>query len=344
LIVFLIKSAGGQIGWGFQLQSPSFVGLMTLALFIFSLNMFGLFEFSTPGGKLMGNLRLKEGLFADFAGGILAVILSTPCSAPLLGTALTFAFTTTPLNIFILFSFIGLGLAFPFILTGIFPRALILLPRPGNWMNIFKKFLGLSLLLTSAWLLTVLTSLIDQDVILTTLGPAILTALVSFILRGKWHKLRLLFLCLSLSFFVVFVIKVQTSNDLDKINSLKLIREKQTKGLNFSPWHPAYEYPSDQISFIDFSASWCLTCKVNEEIILNTDEFKALVKKYNLKLILADWTSGDEEITKWLKEHGYVGVPAYFIVSKNKKFHDLGETITIREIEETIKKAISETK
>ena len=103
LIVFIIQSAGGQIGWGFQLQSPVFVGLMAQVIFIFSLNLFGLFEFNIPGGKFIGNIRLKEGLFSDFAGGILAVILSTPCSAPLLGTALTFAFTTTTLNIFFYF-------------------------------------------------------------------------------------------------------------------------------------------------------------------------------------------------------------------------------------------------
>ena len=342
LIVFIIQSAGGQIGWGFQLQSPVFVGLMAQVIFIFSLNLFGLFEFNIPGGKFIGNIRLKEGLFSDFAGGILAVILSTPCSAPLLGTALTFAFTTTTLNIFILFLSIGLGLAFPFIITGIFPGALIFLPPPGNWMNIFKKFLGLSLLLTSVWLISVLTSLINPSTVLTTLIPVLLLSFLGFLLKATWPKLHLICWFLSLVFFVVFVVQVQIFNDPTKSDTSKLIRDKQAKGLTFSTWHPTYKYPSDQISFIDFSATWCLTCKVNEEIILNTDAFKALVKKYNLNLLLADWTSGDPVITKWLKEHGYAGVPAYFIVSKNQKFYDLGETITINEIEENIKKAQDE--
>ena len=187
-----------------------------------------------------------------------------------------------------------------------------------------------------------LTSIIDPSIVLTTLIPAILLSFLGFILKAKWPKLRPIFWFLSLAFFVVFVVQVQIFNDSIKLDSLKLIREKQAEGLNFSPWYPTYKYPSDQISFIDFSAVWCLTCKVNEEIILNTDAFKSLVKKYNLNLLLADWTSGDQEITIWLKEHGYAGVPAYFIVSKNQKFYDLGETITINEIEENIKKAQDE--
>ena len=342
LIVFLIKSAGGQIGWGFQLQSPSFVGLMTLALFIFSLNMFGLFEFSTPGGKLMGNLRLKEGLFADFAGGILAVILSTPCSAPFLGTALAFAFAAPFFYTYALFLLIGVGLSLPFILTGIFPQMLRLLPHPGNWMNYFKKFLGLTLLLTALWLIDVLNALISLDIILLTVLPALLFIFVSLILVKRLKYLKLFFYICGFLSLLGFIISNQISSESSKIQTLKLIQQKEATGLHFEPWSPSYAYPTDQISFIDFSASWCLTCKINEEVILNTDEFKNLVKKHNIKLLLADWTSGDEGITLWLKEHGHAGVPAYFIISPKQTLYDLGETITLKEIEETIQKTLVE--
>src|SRR5690606_11809997 len=125
--------------------------VMMLILFIMSLNLFGLFEFITPGGAKLGSAEVKEGVSGDFFTGVLTTILSTPCSAPFLGTALAFAFTTSTFNIFMMFTFIGLGLAFPFLLTAIFPATLNIFPRPGMWMEKLKYFLGLSLVLTVIW-------------------------------------------------------------------------------------------------------------------------------------------------------------------------------------------------
>jgi cytochrome c biogenesis protein CcdA len=158
--IVLLKSFGLVVGWGFQLQSPTFIAVTAIVLFIFSLNLFGMFEFSTPGGKHLGNVNLKDNFVGDFLSGVLATILSTPCSAPFLGTALTFAFTTSTQNIFIIFLAIGLGLASPFILTAFFPNLVHFLPRPGNWMNTLKKILGLTIVLTIFWLLDVFNTLV----------------------------------------------------------------------------------------------------------------------------------------------------------------------------------------
>ncbi|TDJ05643.1 MAG: hypothetical protein E2O68_06160, partial [Deltaproteobacteria bacterium] len=117
-----LKSTGELIGWGFQLQSPVFLAGIIFILFVLSLNLFGLYHFVTPGGKFFGNIEVKEGLWGDFLSGILTTILATPCSAPFLGTALTFAFTSSNLNIFVIFLGIALGLAFPFLLIGVYPR------------------------------------------------------------------------------------------------------------------------------------------------------------------------------------------------------------------------------
>jgi len=341
-IVIIIKKLGNQIGWGFQLQSPTFVGIMIVVMFIFSLNMFGFFEFKTPGGKWIGNFKMGHGFMADFFSGVLAVILSTPCSAPFLGTALAFAFAAPFFYTYALFLLIGVGLSLPFILTGIFPQMLRLLPHPGNWMNYFKKFLGLTLLLTALWLIDVLNALISLDIILLTVLPALLFIFVSLILVKRLKYLKLFFYICGFLSLLGFIISNQISSESSKIQTLKLIQQKEATGLHFEPWSPSYAYPTDQISFIDFSASWCLTCKINEEVILNTDEFKNLVKKHNIKLLLADWTSGDEGITLWLKEHGHAGVPAYFIISPKQTLYDLGETITLKEIEETIQKTLVE--
>jgi len=130
LVIALIKAGGEEIGWGFQLQSPAFILVMMIILFVLSLNLFGLFEFRTPGGAKFGSQEIKEGVSGDFFSGILTTILSTPCSAPFLGTALTFAFTTTNFNIFLMFFFIGLGLDLPFPTYGDFPSIAWDFPSP----------------------------------------------------------------------------------------------------------------------------------------------------------------------------------------------------------------------
>ncbi|CAM9933780.1 unnamed protein product, partial [Chrysoparadoxa australica] len=178
--VLILKSTGENVGWGFQLQSPVFVAIMIVVLFVFALNLFGLYEFATPGGKTLGNVELKKGIAGDFLGGVLATILSTPCSAPFLGTALTFAFTASSFEILLTFQMIGFGLAFPFILTGLFPAAVKFLPRPGMWMESVKKFLGLTLLLTTIWLVDVFVSLTSGNIPLMKLNTGLILLFFAF--------------------------------------------------------------------------------------------------------------------------------------------------------------------
>jgi len=336
-IVLGLKSIGTTVGWGFQLQSPNFIALMIVALFVFSLNLFGMFEFITPGGKHLGNIQTQEGFAGDFLSGVLATILSTPCSAPFLGTALTFAFTSSNATIFLIFLMIGLGLAFPFILTGFFPQMVSFLPKPGNWMNNVKKFLGLTLILTMVWLFDVYNALVDGSSQLMKLGTIL--ALVFFAIavrkRGKWISgitaLVALFVAVNLTTStIVASTEEQTA----------LIRDKKAKGLNWEPWSVARmnEHKANrQLVFIDFTAKWCFTCKVNERLVLDTEEFKKFVAENNIKLLIADWTKRDEVIGSFLKENGLVGVPAYFIQKEDGTLVSLGETISIDRIKANLK-------
>ena len=180
LIVFLLKTSGEQIGWGFHLQSATFVAIMIIVLFVLSLNLFGLFEIKTPGGKLIGNIETDQSYKGDFISGILATILSTPCSAPFLGVALTFAFTSPFLYTLIIFLSVGLGLSFPFLLVGVMPVLLKALPKPGAWMEQFKKVLGLSLLLTGLWLFDVFQNIISHFMSSTLLILTLILVFFSF--------------------------------------------------------------------------------------------------------------------------------------------------------------------
>ncbi|MDO9182256.1 MAG: thioredoxin family protein, partial [Bacteriovorax sp.] len=337
LIVLLFKSLGTQVGWGFQLQSPNFIAIMTIALFIFSLNLFGFFEFSTPGGKNLGNIQTQEGFAGDFLGGVLATILSTPCSAPFLGTALTFAFTSSSSSIFLIFMTIGLGLAFPFILTGFFPNLVSFLPKPGNWMNIVKKFLGLTLILTMVWLLDVYNALVDGSSHLVKLATALVFIFAGIVILKKERLIA------GVSFLIALLLFINLSTTIvisSKDDQTALIRDKKAQGLNWEAWsfEKMNEYKENQqLVFIDFTAKWCFTCKINEKLVLDTNEFKQFVTDNNIKLLIGDWTKRDEVIGSFLRLNGLVGVPAYFIIKKDGTLVNLGETVTIKRITENLK-------
>lgn len=330
-VVAAIKLSGEQIGWGFQLQSPAFILTMMIILFVMSLNLFGLFEFITPGGRTLGSKQTEDGFVGDFFSGILTTILSTPCSAPFLGTALTFAFTTSTFTIFAIFFFVGLGLAFPFIMTALYPKLLHLLPKPGMWMEKLKYFLGLSLVVTVIWLYDVFQSLVDMSSL-------------------NW-KIHLLFA--SLFFTIFFYKKVSQKWYLVILTALipvyllvTNIQNLELKPLNAeasvvknSKWQPWSENKLKELQtegkwvFMDFTAEWCLTCKVNKKLVLETSDFEKLAEDKKLSLVRADWTRRDDNITKFLGQYKIVGVPAYFIQKPDGTIIPLGETISIKKIE-----------
>jgi thiol:disulfide interchange protein len=343
IAIVVLKSTGENVGWGFQLQSPVFVALMIVVLFVFALNLFGLYEFATPGGKTLGNMQLKKGMAGDFLGGVLATILSTPCSAPFLGTALTFAFTASTFEIILTFQAIGLGLAFPFLMTGIFPGTIKFLPKPGMWMESVKKFLGLTLLLTAIWLVDVFVSLTSGNVPLMKLNTGLILLFFAFYYQKHISKKMgwrsLFFVFALLPFLSLFTSPLSISSE-NSTGETDLIREKNHGGeIIWESWseEKMESYKSQgELVFIDFTAKWCFTCKVNEKLVLDTDGFRNLVKEKNIKLLLGDWTKYDPVIGAFLKKHGYVGVPAYFIQKPDGTLVKLGETITLSKIEKNL--------
>lgn len=327
-----IKAGGEEIGWGFQLQSPAFILVMMLILFILSLNLFGLFEFMTPGGSSLGGKEPEESFIGDFLGGVLTTILSTPCSAPFLGTALTFAFTTTTSMIFVMFFFIGLGLAFPFIMTAVFPKSLTLFPKPGMWMVKLKYFLGFTLIVTIIWLYDVFVSLVNFDVISWRLNLLFALWFFAFFFGQKISKNRIAQL-LVMAIPVVLTVFAIKNIQLRSVEASSMKLEGQWK-----PWtREAMQAEVGKPVFVDFTAEWCLTCKVNKKLVLETDTFTEMAKKNNVTLMRADWTKRDDHITRFLKEHGAVGVPAYFVQKASGEMIFLGETVSTSKVEEALR-------
>lgn len=350
-LTMTLKSAGHLVGWGFQLQSPYFILAMITLLFVMALNLFGLFEFTTPGGTSLGGVQLKEGPLGDFFSGTLATILSTPCSAPFLGTALTFAFSSGPFVILAVFMSIALGLSFPFLITAFVPALVNFLPRPGAWMENVKKFLGLTLLFTIIWLIDVYISLTAGR------GGLPLLELLSFLTllffafyfyhrmgkRAIWKGLFIAIASIALIYQITQLNSLEqkitsSSSSVDSTNPM--IQEKNQKSpIPWQPWSEAKLSELRQegkVAFIDFTAKWCFTCKVNEKLVLDTEGFYQLAKEKNLTLLLADWTKRDEIIGLWLRRQGIVGVPAYFILKADGQLVNLGETISLGEIKEAL--------
>ncbi len=331
-VIVGLKAGGEEIGWGFQLQSPLFIAAMMLVLFIMALNLFGLFEFSTPGGSKFGGMQLQEGFIGDFLSGVLTTILSTPCSAPFLGTALTFAFTTTTMTIFIMFFAIGLGLAFPFLLTAFFPQTLIIFPRPGAWMEKLKYFLGLSIVATIVWLYDVFTNLVNVESMGWRMNGLFVLWFFAFFFAKKISTKRgwqFLFFAIPLCFTLMFSQKIDLKKDT---------RELSQNESSWGAWsEEALLVNKGKAVFVDFTAAWCLTCKVNKRLVIETDAFEEMKEKYQLVTLRADWTRRDDNITQYLKKFGIVGVPAYFIQKKDGTIVSLGETISISKIEDNLK-------
>ena len=333
LVVAGIKATGEEIGWGFQLQSPAFILIMMLVLFVLSLNLFGLFEFRTPGGAKFGSQELKDNLSGDFFSGILTTILSTPCSAPFLGTALTFAFTTSTANIFLMFFFIGLGLAFPFLMTAVFPKSLNLFPKPGMWMEKLKYFLGLSLVITIIWLYDVFVTLVNFEHLSWRLNLLFALWFFAFFFAQKISKSR----PVQFLFFIIPVIMTVfaiQNLEMRPLNSSSSIKVES----NWKPWSEnKLKEEKGKLVFMDFTAEWCLTCKVNKKLVMETDGFNELAQKYNVVLLRADWTRRDDNITQFLKRYNVVGVPAYFVQKEDGAIVHLGETISLGKIENALK-------
>jgi thiol:disulfide interchange protein DsbD len=229
---------------------------------------------------------------------------------------------------------IGLGLAFPFIVTGLFPNLVAFIPKPGQWMNTVKKVLGFSLILTVFWLFDVYNALVDGSSHLLKLNIVLCFIFIGFFIKKRAKIFR------QISFLVAAVIFLNLSTTTiigSHDDQTSLIRDKQARGLNWEVW--SYEKmdqhkQNQETVFIDFTAKWCFTCKVNEKLVLDTDSFKTFVQDNKLKLLIGDWTKRDEVIGSFLLKQGLVGVPAYFIQKKDGTLISLGETITLQKIQE----------
>lgn len=306
-VLLLLRAGGQQLGWGFQLQSPIFVMGMIVVMFVLSLSLFGVFEFGAKMTGVGGKLSTNKGYGGSFWSGALAVLLATPCTGPFLGPALGYAVSQPPLMSLLVFTVIGLGMAFPYILLSAIPKLLDYVPRPGAWMETFRNLMGFPMLIVVVWLLWVLGAQIGMDGLALFLGA--LTVLSAAVwLYGKY----LIFGTQGGKRVVVWLLVVLL---LLGAGVLSFKAESSTPDRGSSSREPidqviAQYRKAGRAVFVDFTAKWCLVCQVNKPAMHSEEVQQAMLEK-NIVFVVADWTNKDEDITKVLAKYGRASVPFY---------------------------------
>ena len=323
-IVAAVKAGGGNAGWGMQFQSAGFIAFMVVILSAFAMSFFGVFEVWLPGSATtkMDSAGRKNGLLGAFFTGALLVLLSTPCSAPFLGTAMGFAFTASTPVLFLFFTAAGIGLALPYMLVSAFPKVLKVFPKPGAWMVTLQKVMGVLLLGTVAWLLWVVREQAGNYGVAIFAVIALLSIIFSFAI-GKIAPPGVAFIrevaavvgsvILLAAFWFAFA-SPKYEAEVDAIFEARAAQLITEDGwFRYTPELINNLAKSGHTVFIDVTADWCLTCKTNEAAILNREDFRRAMDSLKVARVKADWTRETPEVTALLKSMGKSGVPAYAI-------------------------------
>lgn len=323
-VVAAVKAGGGNAGWGMQFQSAGFIAFMVVILSAFAMSFFGVFEIWLPGSATtkMDKAGRKQGFWGAFFTGALLVLLSTPCSAPFLGTAMGFAFTASTPVLFLFFTAAGIGLALPYMLVSAFPKVLKVFPKPGAWMVTLQKIMGVLLLGTVVWLLWVVHEQAGNVGVGIFAAISLLSIAMSFAIGniappGVAFSREVLsvggaVVILAVIWFAFASPKFEAEVDaIFKARSVQLVTEDGW--YRYTPELIEEFAKSGRTVFIDATADWCLTCKANEAAVLNREDFKHAMDSLNVARVKADWTRETPEVTALLRSMGKSGVPAYAI-------------------------------
>jgi thiol:disulfide interchange protein len=231
-----------------------------------------------------------------------------------------------------IFTGVGLGLSLPFILTAFIPSLIKLLPKPGSWMEKLKMLLGLSLLLTAVWLYDVFAALVDLSFNGIYLNTFLVMLFFAFFFRKHISKI----FAWNTIFFLIpaFILFSSVQNGLFDEKQYSSHSKDAYSALDWEAWDENEFKSYEGIVFVNFTASWCLTCKVNKKLVLETTAFEELVNDNGIRLMEGDWTQRDEMITNFLKKYNVISVPAYFIKLPDGNIKFLGETISISKIQD----------
>ena len=306
-LLLSLKSGGESIGWGYQLQSPIVVSL----LFYLFIVMGYIFMSNIIIGSSLARLSLisssKGDSLESFLTGVLAVIVASPCTAPFMGSAIGFALLQPSFYSILIFLGLGIGFSLPYLVLSAKPSLLSFLPKPGQWMETFKQFMAFPMWASALWLLWVLSGQVDsQEVIQVLLGALTITTGL-WLLEKNNSKSNLVKWMIRLPFVLLLIFAFwlvpTTYSDSDETQDQLAYTPQLLEDLR----------DENNLVFLNFTADWCITCKVNEAVALKTSEVSKVLAEKNITYLEADWTRKDPVISKALEQYGRTGLPLYLL-------------------------------
>ena len=314
-ILVSLKNAGEMIGWGYQLQSPFIVTI--LSILIFGIGIYLITDLSVGGslGKLEKHTD-GSGPMNSFLTGTLAVVVASPCTAPFMGAALGFALIQPDIFSYLVFLFLALGFALPYFLIALFPSLIDFLPKPGKWMKSLKQLFGFMMFAAAIWLLWVLANQVDANSILFVLIGWFLLAFTSWLVITR----------IKFAVYVSGIIGILWVYQLSEWNFKDVEVINDSESISWSIEKENELRSNEQAYFINFTAAWCITCKVNEAVAFSDEVFKKFDEK-NITYLKADWTNRNSEIAGQIEKYNRSGIPLY--IYWNKK---LDEPMVLNEI------------
>lgn len=309
-LLLLFKAGGEAVGWGFQLQSPAVIAALALLFFLMALNFLDLIQ---PWNALtrIGQVGTGQGApGGQFMSGVLAVIVASPCTGPFMGVAVGSALTRSPGEALFIFSGIGLGFLSPFLALAWIPGSRRLLPKPGLWMETFRQAMAFPLLLTILWLLWVLEKQSGIEGVLWILGSFIGLGFCAWFWQRKVERTKGLAWALGLLMVLMTALAIYQQKQAAVGASAPLKNASNEAWETFSTEKLATLRKEGPV-FVDFTAAWCVTCQVNKTLVLNRDDIQKAFKNHGIRLLRADWTDYNPDITRMLASLGRQGVPVY---------------------------------
>ena len=334
-LMLALRAAGQQLGWGFQLQSPAVVAALTVLFTVIGLNLAGVFEFGSFLPSRLATMEARNPVANSFLTGMLAVAVASPCTAPFMGASIGLAVGLPAVQALLIFAAIGLGMALPYLAASWWPAVARLLPKPGAWMDTFKKFMAFPMFGTAVWLLWVLGQQTGIDGAGALLALLVVLALVLWAL-GLTGRTRIVLASFSIA-AGAFLASAIGPNVIKMAEAATPVAE--TPGARWQPWSAERVQTAlgaGQPVFVDFTAAWCVTCQYNKKTTLASAEVLSAMDAAKVQTFRADWTRRDAAITAELQKLGRSGVPVYVLQAPGQAPVVFSEILSVTEVKDAL--------
>ena len=334
-LLLALRAAGQQLGWGFQLQSPLVVALLATLFTVIGLNLAGLFEFGNFVPSGVAGKQAQNPLSNAFLSGVLAVAIASPCTAPFMGASMGLAVSMPAAQALLVFAALGVGMALPYLLASWVPAVVRWLPRPGAWMDTFRRAMAFPMFATVVWLVWVLGQQSGIDGAAALLALLVLLAALIWALTLQGRTRWVLFIILIAGgAYLASAIGPNITHPAPQVAA-----GATAQGERWQPWSAAQvaqTNASGKPVFVDFTAAWCVTCQFNKRTTLSNAEVLAAFEQKQVQLLRADWTRQDPAITAVLGQLGRSGVPVYVLYAPGKAPVVLSEVLSVKEVVDAV--------